>query len=195
VREVRRITGKAARARIARCGHDQHAAPERREDRVVEQPVEARRPEAQVDHDAPERSSGADAGDELRVRELPAEVGVVAVGRRLRIDADHADVVRGRADDRGDRRPVEVLRRVDHALHVERRRVRALLELGVREVEPGVDDGDGNARPGLGEVGRADGCEPPLVRDEWVRGTRVRPQEPHRLGRANEACASKLADL
>jgi len=180
VREVRRITGKAARARIARCGHDQHAAPERREDRVVEQPVEARRPEAQVDHDAPERSSGADAGDELRVRELPAEVGVVAVGRRLRIDADHADVVRGRADDRGDRRPVEVLRRVDHALHVERRR---------------VDDGDGNARPGLGEVGRADGCEPPLVRDEWVRGTRVRPQEPHRLGRANEACASKLADL
>ena len=67
--------------------------------------------------------------------------------RRLRIDADDADAVRGRPDDRSDRGSVEVVT-CRRRSGVRARRVGSAGELRVRDVDAGVDDRDRDARAG-----------------------------------------------
>src|SRR6185436_13325189 len=67
-------------------------------------------------------------------------------------------------------------------LGVQRLGVGATGELGVRDVEPGVDDRHGDARPGRGEPGDADLREPPFVRLQGIR----------RVGRRGDAVYALL---
>src|SRR4029079_1313790 len=89
--------------------------------------------------------------------------GELAVGARipelelgLRVDADDALPVDGRADHRRGRVAVQLLVVGGGRLVVERDRVRTAGELLVREVDARVDHRHGDARAGRDPVGHAD---------------------------------------
>ena len=95
------------------------------------------------------------------------ERGIPRLQQRLGIDADHADVVGGRADERGDGRPVNAAER-RRLLRVEGDDARAPGELRMCHIDTGVDDRDRLAGAGRGEAGDADRCPPPLGADEGI---------------------------
>src|SRR5213078_4096390 len=98
-----------------------------------------------------------------------------------RIDADEADAVGGGADNRADRRSVEVVPG-DDCLRVQRRRVRPRLELGMREVEAGIDDGDGYARRRRLGLVVADVVDPPFLWQQGVTRAEMRERDQPSIG-------------
>ena len=149
---------------VADRGHDDRTTAQRTVDGLLEQRVESEEPAADVDNPPPALGGCVDSGENLGERPV-AEVPLLQ--GRLRVDADKADPVGRCADDRADRRSVYVVGR-DDCLVVERCRVRARLELGVREIEAGVDDRDRHAGSRRFNLVVADVVDPPLTRDERV---------------------------
>ena len=125
--------------------------------------------EAQIDHARPLIRRGEHAGDDVARLELGSrpECGVPRLQQRLRIDADHADVVGRCADERCDGRPVDPAdgRRL---LRVEGDDARAAGELLMRDIDTGVDDRDRLAGAWRGEADDADRRPPPFGADEGI---------------------------
>ena len=131
VRERGRVGGRAALLPAVPGGGDhERAVRERGQDRVLlhRQPVGATK--AEVDHAGTVGDSRREPSDLVAHGEHATRARVPDLQLRLRVDADNADAVRRRPDNRGGRGPVQLLgigRR--DCLRVERGRLRPRGEL------------------------------------------------------------------
>ena len=168
MRVARGVLDRAALlALVPGCDDDQRAGAEGGHHRLflLEDPALA--PQAEVDHPAPVVDRGQDPLDLVADGEVGARARVPEAQDGLRVDADDPDAVRRRGRNRRDRGSVPFLAPAV-VLGVERRRVRAVGELGMRDVEPGVDDRQRHSRTRRVELVCADRRNPPLVRHERV---------------------------
>ena len=103
--------------------------------------------EAEVDDSRANCRRSEDALHDLARLELGALAlgGIPRAEQRLRVDADDAEAVGGRRDERSDRGAV-LAADAGGLLRVQRLGVGAPEELGMRDVDARVDDRDGTAR-------------------------------------------------
>ena len=186
----------AAIAVVARRRDDERAARDGLADRKIDREV-AVAAEAQVDDAAPGACGGEDSGGDVARLEAGArsERRVPGAQRCLWVDPDDADAVRGSADHGGDRRAV-LAADPRGLLRVQERDVGPAGELGMRDVEPRVDDGHRDPGAGRRQPVDPDLREPPLLSLEGVgggggRGDVVRRARPatHRRRRGPRASA------
>ena len=148
-----RLAGKSCGlpscAPVARRRDDDRAAPDRRvdgvDDRVEQVAAEGagRVAEAEVDHARAGLRRGGEPGDHGSEAEV---VAVPDLEPSLRVDADEADAVHGRRDERADRGAVRAAVVVVEGDRVERDRVGPPAKLGVSEIHAGVDHRHGPSR-------------------------------------------------
>jgi hypothetical protein len=120
--------------------------------------------EAEVDHARAAADGGVEAGNDARRAQRTRAVGVPDSDRRVRIDPDDAERVRGSADHGADRRPVRIAVVRGELLRIEGLDAGSGDELLVGLVEAGVDHRHGLPGAGRLDTVGADGRQPPLVR-------------------------------
>ncbi len=181
VRIRRRVAERAAPVSVVPGrGDDQRARRNRLVDGELDREVADVRAEAQVDHAAPRPGRCQQAsGDLARVESSAVALRrVPGAEHRARVDADQADAVHRSGDHRRHRGAVLTAER-HGLLRVQGLGVRAAEELGMVDVEAGVDDRHGHAGAGRGEPGDSDLRKPPFVRLQRIgrvgrRGDTVR---------------------
>ena len=123
--------------------------------------------EAEVDHTGTLTGRSEDPRHDVARLEpyALAERRVPRAQHRLRIDPRDADPVDRGADDRSDGGAVTAADRC-WLLRVESEQIGAAGELGMRDVDAGVDDRDRDARPGRLQPVDSDHVAPPLLRHQ-----------------------------